>query len=177
VSGDDPRHGDEDTANPVKPTLARAARRVQDALEAAGLPCRVVELPASTRTARDAAAAIGCRVEEIAKTVVFRRQDRDEAVVVIASGGSRVDEARVGSAVGAPVRQAEPDFVREATGYAIGGVPPLGHEQPLLTLVDAALMVYELVWAAAGTPNAVFALTPRQLVDAAGGTVADLARR
>jgi prolyl-tRNA editing enzyme YbaK/EbsC (Cys-tRNA(Pro) deacylase) len=157
--------------------IARAARRVQDALAAAGLPCRVVELPATTRTARDAAAAIGCRVEEIAKTVVLRRTDVDEAVVVVASGGIRVDERRVGEVLGAPVRQADPDFVRAETGYAIGGVPPLGHAKPLVTLFDSNLLAFDVVWAAAGTPHAVFALEATRLAEAVGGRVVDVAQR
>jgi prolyl-tRNA editing enzyme YbaK/EbsC (Cys-tRNA(Pro) deacylase) len=156
--------------------FARAARRVQEALAAAGLPCRVVELPASTRTARDAAAAIGCRVEEIAKTVVFRRDDDGEPVIVLASGTTRVDERRLSDLLGTAVRQADPDFVRAATGYAIGGVPPLGHARPLLTVVDAGLLAHEVVWAAAGTPHAVFALTPGQLAAAVGGRVAEVAK-
>ena len=155
--------------------LARAARRVQEALAAAGLPCRVVELPASTRTAREAAATIGCRVEAIAKTVVFRRADDDGPVLVVASGGTRVDERRLGALLGAPVRQADPDFVRAATGYAIGGVPPLGHLQPIPTFLDEGLLGLATVWAAAGTPHAVFSLTPAELVTATGARVAPLA--
>lgn len=149
--------------------LSRSASRVQQALEAAGIESRVVELPQTTRSAQEAAAAIGCEVEQIAKSVVFRRVDTGRPVLVVLRGVDRVDTQRLAERIGSAVERASPEFVREATGFAIGGVPPLGHETPLETIVDDALMGYEVVWAAAGTPNAVFSANPRQL--AAGARI------
>lgn len=143
--------------------LSRSALRVQRALEAAGIESKVVELPQTTRSAIEAAAAIGCTVEQIAKSVVFRRADSGLPVIVLLRGVDRVDTKRLASHLGSPVERATPDFVREATGFAIGGVPPLGHETRIETIVDEGLFQYDIVWAAAGTPNAVFSASPRQL--------------
>lgn len=154
--------------------LSRSALRVQEALAAAAIACRVVELPTSTRSAREAAAAIGCKVEEIAKSIVFRRAGSGEPVLVIASGTRRVDEARVARLLGVEIEKADADFVRETTGFAIGGVPPIGHLRPIETLIDVGLLEYPEVWAAAGTPHAVFSLTPRQLVAITGGRVEEV---
>ena len=122
------------------------------------------EFPAGTRTAADAAAAIGCEVGAICKSLVFRVGD--EPLLVIASGANRVDEARFGAV------KADAAFVREHTGYAIGGVPPYGHARALRTIVDEDLLGYPTVWAAAGTPSSVFPLTPEELVERAGAQVA-----
>ncbi|MCL4801955.1 MAG: YbaK/EbsC family protein [Burkholderiales bacterium] len=152
-------------------TLPDSARRVQQALAGAGLPARVVQLPRSARTASDAAAAIGCRIEQIAKSLVFRRADSGEPVLVVASGPNRVDERLVSSRLDAAIAKADAGFVRSATGFAIGGVPPLGHDRPLETLVDEDLLRFDTVWAAAGTPDAVFSIDPRELVRVIGGRV------
>jgi prolyl-tRNA editing enzyme YbaK/EbsC (Cys-tRNA(Pro) deacylase) len=151
--------------------LSRSARRVQEALAATGISTRIVELPDSTRTAVDAAAAIGCRVEQIAKSLVFRCLGTDEPVLVIASGANRVDERLVASHLGTGIAKADADFVRRATGFAIGGVPPLGHASPLRTLIDQDLLGLDVIWAAAGTPHAVFSVDPRQLIAGTGGDV------
>lgn len=132
-------------------------------------------MPDSTRTAADAARAIGCRVEEIVKSLVFRRRDTGEPVLALASGGNRVDEAKLSRAVGAPVEKASADFVRERLGFAIGGVPPVGHDLPVPTWIDETLLRFDAIWAAAGTPHAVFRLTPSDLLRATGGRAADLA--
>ena len=151
--------------------LSRAASRVQSALDAAGVTARVVELPDSTRTAVEAASAIGCSVAEIAKSLVFRGKESGEAVLVIASGTNRVDEKKVAALLGEPIAKADADFVRERTGYAIGGIPPIGHLTPLRTLIDEELLTFATLWAAAGTPHAVFELTPQDLVRMTGGRV------
>lgn len=151
--------------------LSESARRVQRALADAGIAAEVVELPDSTRTAKDAAAAIGCRVEQIAKSVVFQRADSGEPVLVIASGPNRVDERLVASHLNAGIAKADADFVRTITGFAIGGIPPLGHDIPIQTLVDEDLLRLDTIWAAAGTPHAVFSIDPRRLVEATGGQV------
>jgi len=152
-------------------TLSKSRLRVQRALEAAGIASQVVELSESTHTASDAAAAIGCRVEQIAKSLVFRRLDSGRPVLVMAAGTNRVDERLVTSHLNAEVVKADAAFVRSTTGFAIGGVPPVGHDPPLQTLVDEDLLRHDIIWAAAGTPHAVFSLTPQELVQATGGHV------
>jgi len=155
----------------VTPELSESARRVQQALAGVGIASRVRELPQSTRTASEAAAAIGCRVEQIAKSLVFRREDSGQPVLVIASGTNRVDERLVSSHLSTGIGKADADFVRSTTGFAIGGVPPLGHAVALQTIIDEDLLRLDTIWAAAGTPHAVFSLTPQQLVRATGGHV------
>jgi prolyl-tRNA editing enzyme YbaK/EbsC (Cys-tRNA(Pro) deacylase) len=130
-----------------------------------------VELPASTRTAAEAAQAIGCRVEQIAKSLVFRSAQTDRPVLVIASGPNRVNEKKMGELFGEPIGKADAEYVRQRTGFVIGGVPPLGHLEALPTYVDEDLLRNEEIWAAAGTPNAVFCLTPADLVKITAGQV------
>jgi len=158
-----------------RPDLSASARIVQEALSQHGLGCEVVELPQSTRTARDAAAAIGCEVAQIAKSIVFRGETSGRPVLVVASGSNRIDETAVAKVLGESIVKASAEAVREATGFAIGGVPPLGHRQELVTLIDEDLMRYPTVWAAAGTPNAVFSLAPTELPRITGGEVVRLA--
>lgn len=134
----------------------------------------VVELEETARTASEAAAAIGCPIDRIAKSLVFRGRTSGRPILVIASGSRRIDEERVAEVVGEDIQRASPEFVREATGFAIGGVPPLGHERPIETLVDETLMGLEEVWTAAGTPRAVFRITPADLVQLARGRVVEL---
>lgn len=154
--------------------LKDSARRVQAVLDAHGLAAEVREFPDSTRTSAEAAAAIGCTVGQIAKSLVFRARQSDRAVMVIASGANRVDEKAVAARLGEPIGRADADFVRERTGYAIGGVPPVGHPTPLPIYIDRDLLGFEEIWAAAGTPNAVFRLRPADLVTLTGGEVADI---
>ena len=142
-----------------------------------GINARVIELPASTRTAPEAAKAVGCRVEQIAKSLVFRGQTSGRAVLVITGGANRVDEEKLAALVGEPVRPAEPDFVRERTGFSIGGVPPVGHFKSIETFLDEDLFHLEEIWAAAGTPNSVFKIRFADLVAVAGGRVVAIAER
>ena len=139
-----------------------------------GFAFEVREFPDSTRTSAEAAAAIGCSVAQIAKSLVFRGGESGRAVLIIASGANRVDPAKAEALLGEAIGRADADFVREATGFAIGGVPPLGHDRPLVTLIDEDLLAFEEVWAAAGTPNAVFRLSPKDLGDLTGGRIGDL---
>lgn len=155
--------------------LKASAQKVQDALRAAGFPNEVVELPQSARTAAEAAAAVGCEVGQIVKSLLFRAEGSGRAVLVAASGRHRVDEQAVAAVVGEPIGRATPDFVREQTGFAIGGVPPIGHAQAVVAVVDEALLGYARIWAAAGHPHAVFALSPDELVRMTGGRVAKVA--
>lgn len=151
--------------------LSPSARRVQDLLDAIGRGHTVVEHEGSTRTSEDAAAAVGCDVAQIAKSLIFRTKTGGRSVLVIASGANRVDEKAVGRLIGDRIERAEPEFVREVSGFAIGGVPPIGHAVPPLVLIDNDLMRFDSLWAAAGTPNAVFRLTPADLVGMTGGRV------
>ncbi len=143
--------------------LTASAQKVQDALKACDVTCQVVEMPASTRTAQDAALAIGCKVGQIAKSLVFKTSKTGRAILVIASGTNRVNEKRLGELVGEPIERASADFVRVQTGYAIGGVPPVGHASLLEIFLDQDLLQYDAIWAAAGTPSAVFRVTPAEL--------------
>lgn len=155
--------------------LPPSAQRVQQALDAMGGGHRVVCFDASTRTSEEAAAAIGCTVAQIAKSLVFRGRTSGRAVLVIASGVNRVDEKRVAALTGEKIDRADPEFVRQTSGFAIGGVPPFAHaEPPLLTLIDQDLLGLAEIWAAAGAPNAVFGLTPAALLTLSGGQVADI---
>lgn len=157
-------------AHPLKPS----AQRVQDALYAAGFSNQVIELADSTRTSAEAAAAVGCAVEQIAKSLVFTGKQSGQAILVIASGGNRVDEKKVSALLGEKIARADAEFVRVQSGFVIGGVPPIGHVRPLRTLIDADLLSYTEIWAAAGHPNAVFRLTPAELVKMTGGEVAEI---
>jgi prolyl-tRNA editing enzyme YbaK/EbsC (Cys-tRNA(Pro) deacylase) len=156
------------------PSLKPSARRVQEALAAHGFGFQVREFPDSTRTSAEAAAAIGCAVGQIAKSLIFCAKASDRPVLVIASGVNRVDEKALAAQVGEKIGRADAEFVRARTGFAIGGVPPVGHSEALITLIDRDLLSFEEIWAAAGTPNAVFRLTPADLVAMTGGTVAEL---
>jgi prolyl-tRNA editing enzyme YbaK/EbsC (Cys-tRNA(Pro) deacylase) len=151
--------------------LSASARKVQDALAALGMTLEVRELPGSTRTSVEAAQAIGCRVEQIAKSLVFRGKHTHKPVLVIASGTNRVNEKRLATLVGEPIEKADADFVRAHTGYAIGGVPPVGHAELLETYLDEDLLQLGELWAAAGTPHAVFRLTAADLTRMTGGHV------
>jgi prolyl-tRNA editing enzyme YbaK/EbsC (Cys-tRNA(Pro) deacylase) len=150
-------------------------QRFQAALARAGWPHQVTELPQTTRRASDAAAAVGCQVEQIVKSLVFRGARSGRPILVVASGSNRVDEALLGALVEEPIEKPDADYVRQHTGYSIGGVPPTGHAEPLLTVVDEDLLGFEEIWAAAGSPNAVFRLTPADLVAMTGGQVARIA--
>jgi len=151
--------------------LSSSAQKVQQALAGFGLDCRVKELSASTRTADEAALAVGCEVGQIVKSLVFRGKSSGAAVFVVASGANRVNEKLLAALLGEKIEKADADFVREQTGYAIGGVPPVGHANPLATFVDEDLLQYQELWAAAGTPNALFSLTPAQLCLITSGKV------
>ena len=146
--------------------------RVRAALAEAGLADVIVEFPAGTRTSADAAAAVGCTVAQIAKSMVFRAGDR--AVVVITSGANRVDATKVADVLGVPIRRADADWVRDATGFAVGGVSPIGHLATPLLLFDRDLLAFDQVWAAAGSPSHVFAVAPDVLARITGAVIADI---
>ncbi|HEX3498739.1 MAG TPA: YbaK/EbsC family protein [Stellaceae bacterium] len=150
--------------------LPPAAQRVQALLREAVSECMVTMLAATARSAAEAAASIGCTVAQIAKSLVFRSAG-GRAVLVIASGTNRVDERKIAAALGENIGKADADFVRDHTGYAIGGVAPIGHPPGVRIFIDADLANYDSIWAAAGHPHAVFRLTPAELVRLTKGTI------
>jgi prolyl-tRNA editing enzyme YbaK/EbsC (Cys-tRNA(Pro) deacylase) len=154
--------------------IKSSTTKVQQALREHGLSTTVREMPASTRTAKEAALAIGCTVGQIAKSLVFRGVKSGRPFLVIASGTNRVNEARMAGVVGEPIERATPTFVRDTTGYAIGGVPPVGHDQAIPIWIDKDLLLYEQIWAAAGTPFAVFDITPMELQRVTAAAVVDV---
>ena len=158
---------DENAAHPLSPS----ARKVQEALRILGVTCEVREMDKTTRSAQDAARAVGCEVGQIAKSLVFKGATTRQAVLVITSGSNRVDEKKLSERIGEPVLKADADFVRQQTGFAIGGVPPVGHAQPIAVFIDEDLLTYSEIWAAAGTPQAVFRLTPQELQKITSGRV------
>lgn len=155
--------------------LAGSAGRVAEELRRLGIAPDIKEMPESTRSASEAAAAIGCDASEIVKSLVFRAVQSDDPVLVLAPGSTRVDESKLAAAVGEPVEQATGKFVRDRTGFAIGGVAPVGHSRPVVTYMDQSLLDHEVVWAAAGTPRSVFPIAPEDLRRATEAKVADLA--
>ena len=150
-------------------------QRVRDALAALGLDNEVQELAASTRSAAEAASAVGCNVAQIVKSLVVRGSVSGELVLVLTSGSNRVCMDKVAALAGEPAGMAEAAVVRERTGFAIGGVPPLGHLQPMKTFIDRDLLAHAVIWAAAGAPNALFHLSPQDLLRMTGGEVATVA--
>jgi prolyl-tRNA editing enzyme YbaK/EbsC (Cys-tRNA(Pro) deacylase) len=155
----------------MKDQLSPGARRVREVLENLGLTGRVTEMSATTRSAQDAARAVGCEMGQICKSLVFKGASSHKGIMVVASGANRVNEKALSRHLGEPLLKADADFVRQATGFAIGGVPPVGHPQPLAVFIDEDLLRYAEIWAAAGTPQAVFKLTPQELQRITGGRV------
>jgi len=154
--------------------LSVSAKRVQDFLFAKGFSFEVKELPGLTRTAQEAADSIGCAVAQIAKSLVFSDKETGLPILVIASGANRVDLAKIEITTGLKLGKADGKCVKERVGYAIGGVPPVGHNETLETILDKDLKKYEVIWAAAGTPFAVFQLKPAELESLTNGSWIDL---
>ncbi|MFZ3044906.1 MAG: YbaK/EbsC family protein [Desulfatirhabdiaceae bacterium] len=154
--------------------LSNSAKRVQDFLLAKGFSFEVKELPGLTRTAQEAADSIGCEVAQIAKSLVFQEKKTNLPILVIVSGSNRVNLSKIEKDTGLKLGKADGSYVKERVGYAIGGVPPVGHNEPLETFLDADLKKYEMIWAAAGTPFAVFQLKPSDLEPLTNGRWIDL---
>ena len=151
--------------------LPASAKKVQDAARAIGLDIAVTEMAASTRTAEDAAAACGCAVVQIVKSLVFRGAANGNPYLILVSGSNRLNEKNVAAILGEALTLPDADYVREVTGFAIGGVPPFGHASPMQVFMDEDLLQFDTVWAAAGTPRAVFAVAPGALADAVGAWI------
>ena len=149
--------------------MSDSVERVREALLAASHADTITMFPEGTRTAQDAAAAVGCTVAQIVKSIVLRAGE--QVVLVLASGANRVDVGKISAALGQPVKPADGRWVRDVTGFAIGGVAPIGHATPPIIFIDRDLLGYPGIWAAAGTPHAVFQLTPEELVRMTGGEV------
>jgi prolyl-tRNA editing enzyme YbaK/EbsC (Cys-tRNA(Pro) deacylase) len=152
--------------------MSESVERVRAALLAAGHADTISEFPEGTRTSQDAANAVGCTVAQIAKSIVLRTGE--QVVLVVASGPNRVDLAKIAAALGAPVKSADGRWVRDVTGFAIGGVPPIGHTGNVRIFIDADLMALDPVWAAAGSPRHVFRTTPQELARMTGGMVMEV---
>jgi prolyl-tRNA editing enzyme YbaK/EbsC (Cys-tRNA(Pro) deacylase) len=151
--------------------LSPSAQKVQDILTSLGFDCKVIEFAESTRTAQEAADRVGVTLGQIVKSLIFKGRITGKPILVLTSGANRVDEGRISEYARESIGRADADFVRTVTGFAIGGVPPLGHAQGMETYLDEDLLQYQGIWAAAGTPNAVFELTPDALELMTGGTV------
>lgn len=148
--------------------LKPAASRFRERATAAGLDIEIRQMAETTRTAEDAASACGCSVGQIVKSLVFQGAETGDPYLLLVSGTNRVDQKGVAAHIGETLNRPDAKFVREVTGYAIGGIPPLGHDTTIKTYVDPDLLAYDIVWAAAGTPEAVFCVAPGHLMDAAG---------
>lgn len=151
--------------------LSSSAQKVQDAIKNLGYDYEVIEFEDSTRTALEAAERVGCEVGQIVKSLVFQGKNSGEPILILTSGANRVDVKRIKAHAAENIRRADPAFVHERSGYAIGGIPPLGHLNPLKTYIDEDLLQYEKIWAAAGTPNAVFEMDADELPKMTGGQV------
>ncbi len=151
--------------------LSSSAQKVQDLLNALGCDCEVIEFSESTRTAQEAAERVGSTLGQIVKSLIFKGRESGKPILVLTSGANRVDEKRLSQYAGEKIERADPEFVRNVTGFAIGGVPPVGHTQPMETYLDEDLLQYETIWAAAGTPKTVFQLTPDRLQSLTKGSV------
>ena len=151
--------------------LSPSVQKVQDAIKGLGFSIEVVELEATTRTSADAAQAVGCNVGQIAKSLIFQGKISHRPILVIASGSNRVNEKRIAEMISESIGKADADFVRQHTGFAIGGVPPVGHLEKLEIFIDEDLLKHEEIWAAAGSPHAVFRLAPSDLIKMTGGRV------
>ncbi len=152
-------------------TLSSTAQKIQDLLNSLGYRYTVIEHAESTRTAQEAADRAGCQLGQIVKSLIFKGKTSGKPILVLTSGVNRVDEKRISGYAGEAIGRADADFVRTVTGFAIGGVPPIGHAQKMETYLDEDLMAYETVWAAAGTPNAIFELQANDLQKMTDGKV------
>lgn len=153
--------------------MSKSLKRVEAALADAGIAVEIVECGESTRTAQEAAEAAGCTVDQIAKSIIFQGVESGRVILFVTAGGNRVDPARAAAVAGEPLGKADAAAIRSVTGFAIGGVAPLGHLTPCPSYLDPRLMDFSKVWAAAGTPRHIFAIDPKVLLAASGATLAE----
>lgn len=155
--------------------LAKSAISVQATLDKLQFKCQVLELPNSTRTAADAASSIGCDIAQIVKSLIFKTKKNESPILILVSGSNQVNIKQIENHVGERVVKADADFARRVTGFAIGGIPPIGHKNVIdFTYIDQELMQFDTVWAAAGTPNAVFCIKSEALLKSTGGELVNL---
>ena len=154
--------------------LSKNAQKIQNTLAGFGLDLEVVELSESTRTAKEAAHAIGCTVDQIAKSLVFKGKSSQKPIMVVASGPNRVNEKAFEKYIGEPLEKADANFVLKETGFSIGGVAPIALENPMVVFIDQDLMTFEEIWAAAGTPNSVFKISSKDLAKITEGTIVSI---
>jgi len=154
--------------------LPKSAEKVQNTLNELGYELNVIELSDSARTAQEAANALGCSVYQIAKSLIFRGKTSQKPILIITSGSNRVNEKLFKDRIGEKLEKADADFVLEHTGFAIGGIPPIGHKNAITTFIDEDLMQYDEIWAAAGTPNTVFKLSTAVLAEITKGTIVNV---
>jgi len=152
-------------------TLSPSAQKIQNLLTELGYDYAVIEHAESTRTAQEAAERAACELGQIVKSLIFKGKDSDKPILVLTSGANRVDEKRISEYASEAIHRADADFVRIVTGFAIGGVPPIGHAQKMETYLDEDFLQYETIWAAAGTPNAIFELKTEDLQKMTGGKI------
>jgi prolyl-tRNA editing enzyme YbaK/EbsC (Cys-tRNA(Pro) deacylase) len=153
--------------------MSKSLKRVRAALETAGIAAEILEMAEGTRTAEDAARAARCEVDQIVKSIIFRGEETGHVVLFLTAGGNRVSAAKASAVSGQPLGKADADLIRAETGFAIGGVAPLGHLTPIRSFFDPRLLDFATVWAAAGTPRHIFAAPPRALLAATGAVEAD----
>ena len=151
--------------------LPKSAQKVVEAMQSAGLTTDVLKMPTSTRTAEDAANACRCATSQIVKSLVFQGKTSEQPILLLVSGTNRVDQDAVADRIGESLKRPDAAYVRDITGFAIGGIPPLGHATPMKTFFDQDLLDHERVWAAAGTPDCVFSSNPQELAQACGATI------
>jgi prolyl-tRNA editing enzyme YbaK/EbsC (Cys-tRNA(Pro) deacylase) len=156
------------------PTLSPSAQKIQDILNTLGYDYTVVEHAESTRTAQEAADRAGCQIGQIVKSLIFRGKVSGKPILILASGPNRVNEKLIGEYAGESIGKADADFVRAVTGFVIGGVPPIGHAEKMETYLDEDFLQYPTIWAAAGTPNAIFELKTEDLQKMTGGKVVSI---
>lgn len=154
--------------------LNPSAQKIQGELDKLGYNCKVIEFQGTTRTSADAAARVGCSLSQIVKSLIFKGKNSNKPILVLTSGSNRVDIKKVNNLIGDTIERADPEFVRKSTGFSIGGIPPIGHPTSLSTFMDEDLLKYDFVWAAAGTPNAVFKTTPQELLGMSSAKLANI---
>lgn len=152
--------------------MSKSLKRVRAALETAGIAAEIAEMGAETKTAQQAADAAGCALDQIAKSIIFRGETTDMAFLFLTAGGNQVDPARATALAGEPLGRADAEFVRRTTGFAIGGVAPVGHAAPVAAWFDPRLLDFEVIWAAAGTPRHIFPIHPQRLLEISGAQIA-----
>ena len=154
--------------------LNPTARKIQATLDQLGYKCKVIEFQETTRTSADAAARVECTLGQIVKSLIFRGRISGKPFLILTSGANRVDTRKITSLIGEKIERADPEFVRSCTGFAIGGIPPIGHLSSIDTIMDEDLLTYDFLWAAAGTPNAVFKLSPQELLTMSSAKIASV---